>query len=322
MKIVPVLTKTFGLIALVLAGLFYYYLYAPSPPEPPLSGQLLHHTLNIQSLNRDFSWYRPENLADGAPLIFVLHGSTRSGEQVRQSSAYEFDTLADKHGFLVVYPDGYKNHWNDCRGSADYAANTEDIDDIAFFSGMIAFFEQNQNIDRSKVYVTGHSNGGHMAYGLALETPNMITAIAPISASLPIDDNLDCKKSGGAVPVAIFNGTNDPINPYEGGLVSIAGNDSRGAVHSSEDTARYWKELANIKRQPALINHPESDQNLHTSVKEKRWRGEGGIEVRLYTLVGSGHVIPSKTARFPRLLGGDAQDISGPEEIVSFFLQL
>jgi poly(3-hydroxybutyrate) depolymerase len=46
--------------------------------------------------------------------------------------------LADQHGFVVVYPDGYKHTWNDCHSQATFAAHTENIDDMGFVKGLIA----------------------------------------------------------------------------------------------------------------------------------------------------------------------------------------
>ena len=322
MKIVRIFMLVMAAVIGVVSGAFFYFVYVPEAPEPTLSGADRQHTIQSNSITRTFSSYLPQGLADNSALVFVLHGSNGTGDQIRKAIAYEFDILADNKGFLVVYPDGYEKHWNDCRESADYSANTQDIDDVAFFADMIAFFADKGTIDRDRVFVTGHSNGGHMAYRLALEAPELIAAIAPISANLPVDSNLGCKKSGRPVSVAIFAGTEDPINPFGGGMVSVMGNTSRGEVISSIDTAYYWKNLASISQPDSVISHPEADGVESTTVTEQRWQNESGLQIRLYSLVGSGHVIPSRITRFPRVLGGDAADISGPDEIVSFFLGL
>lgn len=321
MKVIRGLILVFAGLLLIVAGLYGYYLHTPSPKPLKLPGEYKRELLSSGGIERSFSYYLPSNLQSGAALIFVLHGSMGSGDQMREQTGYEFDLLAQTHQFVPVYADGFENHWNDCRASADYSANTQNIDDVSFIRQMIAAFVERYNIDPSKVFVTGHSNGGHMAYKLALEAPHLVRAIAPISASLPVDENLDCEKSAVPVSVAIFNGTEDPVNLYEGGLVSLFGNSSRGTVLSSMDTARYWASLAgaNVELSPETIRFPEVDGVTTTSVTAKRWLGNNAVEVRLYTLEGSGHVIPSKRVQFPRIIGPSAGDISGPEEIVVFF---
>ncbi len=310
------------LLALVLgAGLFvyFYYLHPSLVDEPPLSSELKSAELAVNGMARSLDYYIPADLKAGSPLVFILHGSMSKGQDVRKMTGYGFDQLADSEGFIAVYPNGYDNHWNDCRGSANYAANVQNIDDIAFFTAMIDFFAEQHQINRNRVYATGHSNGGHMAYRLAFEMPEQFAAVAPISANIPVESNLDCEKSGKPVSIAIFNGTEDSVNPYNGGLVEVMGDKSRGEVISAAASAAYWRELASLAPEPVTKQFPEVDGNSNTSVSLQSWQGEGDVEVRLYTLAGSGHVIPSKKVKFGRMLGDSAGDIDGAEEIWDFF---
>lgn len=320
LKVIQKLLLVLVLIALILVALAWYYLYVPPPVEIALPGQYKNESISSNGLDRSFSYYLPATIQDDGALIFILHGSMSSGDQMRTMTGYEFDQLAESNHYIPVYADGFENHWNDCRASADYSANIQNIDDIAYLRQLVALFTERHNIDPNKVYITGHSNGGHMAYRAALEAPEMVAAIAPISANLPMDENLGCEKSGAPVAVALFIGTEDPVNPYEGGLVGLMGNTSRGVVLSATATASYWSDLAGAATAPSkVIAFPEADGVASTSVTAKYWAGTNGVEVRLYTLEGAGHVIPSKRTRFPRILGPGAGDISGPEEIVSFF---
>lgn len=309
-----------GLVLAVVVGLFMYYVYSPKPSLPPLSGELVDRRLTHDGLERSYSVYLPKVLSAKAPVVFVLHGSRGNGKMIRDMTVAEFDQLADRYGMVVVYPDGFDSHWNDCRRSADYEANQQNIDDVGFIAAMIDQLETDHKIDRKRVFVTGFSNGGHMVYRLALEVPEMFAGFSPIVANLPVDENLSCNKKGKAVSIAIFIGTDDPINPYEGGLVTILGNDSRGEVLSAEQTVAYWRGIAGLSKAGSEIQHSESDGDEHTRVIETRWGQGKAHEVRLYTLHGSGHVIPSTTAAFPRILGRQAGDVSAPEEIVTFFL--
>ena len=70
--------------------------------------------------------------------------------------------------------------------------------------------------------------------------------IAAISANLPTDDNSICQKAGRAVPVAIINGTADPINPYGGGRVTLFGFGDRGTVVSSAESAAQFARLPRL----------------------------------------------------------------------------
>jgi polyhydroxybutyrate depolymerase len=307
-------------IILIAAGLlFYRFIYWPATEAPTLNGTLEQDVIEVDNRHRSYLSYIPGELPDNPPLVFVFHGSRGTGEQMRAAAAFEFDTLADREGYIVIYPDGYENHWNDCRKTADYAANVENIDDPLFISTIIEQMVERFDVNRNQVFATGLSNGGHMVYRLALENPGLIKAAAPIAASMPVAENMDCQSRNEPVSIAIFNGVEDPLNPYEGGLVSLYGNTSRGTVLSSYESVLYWAGLAGAAEIPGTLNLPEIDGNSETSIRLHTWRGDYGVEVRLYQMVGSGHVLPSKIAKFPRMLGEGAQDISGPEEIIGFF---
>jgi hypothetical protein len=59
------------------------------------------------------------------------------GARMRLCTGYEFDCLADQHGFVVIYSDGYRRNWNDCRKYATFPAKRQNIDDMSFFRTLI-----------------------------------------------------------------------------------------------------------------------------------------------------------------------------------------
>jgi len=72
------------------------------------------------------------------PLLIALHGGGGTGEKMLKLTNYVFNKLADKEGFIVVYPDGIKNHWNDYRNDV-LAFDVEIIYDVGFISTLIIF---------------------------------------------------------------------------------------------------------------------------------------------------------------------------------------
>jgi polyhydroxybutyrate depolymerase len=317
-KWLKILLTVIALIAIALDWVLYDLQRAFR--EPALAGKFRRETLAAAQHQRTFSFYVPASVSKAPALIFVLHGSDGNGAQMRKFSHFQFDVLADREGFIVVYPDGYKGFWNDCRKSADYAANVENIDDPAFFRAMVAFFVERFRADATRGYAMGVSNGGHMIYRLALEMPETFAALAAVAANLPIEANLDCQPSQRPVSIAILNGTNDPINPYNGGLVKLFGNSSRGVVRSTAETTKYWTDLAGAVAPAATQRLPELDGNPNTWIDRQTWRGRDNVEVRLYSLHGSGHVLPSRTSSImDRVLGGAAADLEAAPELWDFF---
>ncbi len=304
-----------SMLLVVLTGLYGYFLHSYSKVEPPQSAELLKHSLKIGDKNRQLQYYHSKATEGSASLLFVLHGSMGNSDDARWQTGYGFEHIAEKENLIVVYPDGFENHWNDCRATASYSANTQNIDDIAFFKAMINYFAETHAINPDSVFVTGVSNGGHMSYKLAMEMPEQITAIAPIVANIPITDNLDCTPKQQPISVAIFNGMQDPVNPFDGGKVVLFGNDSRGTVLSSSESINYWLNLAS--------HSPESHTAMETASKSKIEEWQAGDHLfKLYHLNETGHVIASDKVHFARLAGPNASGIEAVDEIWKFFKQV
>ncbi len=305
------------LILLAVAVLAARSFLAPKALRmPELSGEL--HSVNTShgGLSRQYSIYVPANLPPNPGLLFVFHGSMSSGESMRNMSARQFDRLADEQGLITVYPDGVERHWNDCRASASYAANTRNIDDVGFVRQMIDELAVSRSADPARVYATGLSNGGHMVLRLALEAPTLMAGYAPIVANLPVDANLDCVKRGQPVNIALIEGTNDPVNPYGGGVVKLLWDDSRGEVLSAAQTARYFANLAGYVQGPDPYDLADSDSSDDGYITAQLWYGRD-YRVGLYTMQGGGHVLPSVNMDFG-VLGGDIRDVDAADLIWSF----
>ncbi|MCR9183992.1 MAG: hypothetical protein NXH81_01205 [Halieaceae bacterium] len=318
-KLLKLLAGLVLLAAAVVAAGAWWLFSSPAYQGPEPEGRLEHGSLEHRGKVRTWQTYAPSSLAGQPPVLFVLHGSMGSATQMRKASYRAFELLADREGLVIVYADGYENHWNDCRGGASYSANLENIDDVGFFRALVAVLEERYNADPRHVYATGLSNGGHMAFRLALEAPDLIAGIAPIAANLPVPDNMDCEPSGKAVATLIINGTEDPVNPYAGGLVDVFGETSRGHVLSSFDTARYWAALAGYSgaaQQQAWDDRAPDDGTTITSAK---WSSPTGVSVGLITVKGGGHSVPNEKYRLPRILGRTSHEFTTAEVIWAFF---
>ena len=125
-----------GVVALGVAA-YAYFIYSPDPTPPHLSGQVQTATIQVGSRLRSYVEYIPAQLPAGAPLVIALHGTTMDGALMRKFTGYEFDSMADTHGFAVFYPDGYKTNWNDCLKAGAVAATLEHVDDVGFILALI-----------------------------------------------------------------------------------------------------------------------------------------------------------------------------------------
>ena len=293
---------------------------AAAQPWPETAGRFTRNAGMIGGRERSYVLYEPRDLKPGAPLLFVFHGGGGDGGAAREGTGHEFDLLADRYGFVVIYPDGVGRSWNGCRKEQNNIAARRGIDDVGFVEAMIAQEVARHGVDRRRVFAAGHSNGGQLAFRLALERPNEFAGIAAISSNLPANDNMDCEPMNAPMPVMVINGTADPVNPYNGGRT--ARGTSRGRVMSTDGTVQYFAGLNGLADPPQIARLAHADASDRTSVERLSWTAPGKPPVVLYTIHGGGHVVPQPYFRFPRVVGAQTRDLDAPAAIWDFFASL
>lgn len=255
------------------------------------SAQLLTDSIEIEKHFRSFHFNRPANNKKNKSLIFVLHGSGGNGKQM-MAGASKLDQLSGSENFIVVYPDGYKRYWNECRKAATTPPNLENINEEAFFEAMIQYFKKQYRINTKNVFVVGTSGGGHMAYKLAMTIPEKIKAITAIVASLPDPSNFDCIDKKVAKPVMIVNGTADPLNRWEGGQIILGNGVNMGMIRSTESSFQYWSALAGYTGEPVKTALPDTDPKDGKTIERYQFQAKGKPEVTLLKVIGGKHDYP------------------------------
>jgi polyhydroxybutyrate depolymerase len=147
------------------------------------------------------------------PLLLAFHGRTSNGGEVLQSS--QFVSWGSQMNFIVASVNAatYENitSWNAgtcCAPATDALEN-----DVLLTSAIIEAVKKNYDIDSSRVWAAGHSNGGMMAYRLACDLSDKITAIAVVVGSL-VDTS--CNPAN-QVSLLHIHGDLDPLVPVQGG---------------------------------------------------------------------------------------------------------
>lgn len=249
--------------------------------------QVINDSLLIDGHYRSFHFIKPSTNNTNASLIFVLHGSGGNGLKTMRG-ATKIMALAESEHVLLVFPDGYKENWNECRKMAPATANVENIDENTFFSKMIDYCKANYKINDAKVFVVGTSGGGHMAYTLAMTMPEKIKAITAIVANIPVPNNMDCIEKKIPMPVMIINGTNDPTNPYNGGISAK----NKGLVRSTDESFRYWAALDGYKGEPTMVALPDIDPTDGKTIEKYTYKQKGKPEVTLLKVINGEHNFP------------------------------
>ena len=319
-RFVRIAAPVLGAFALVCGVLYFVFVRVSLPDPPALSGRFERRTILVGDLDRHYAFYAPSPLPAHPALLVALHGAGQSGEKLRAYTGYAFDRAADAEGFVVAYPDGFGGRWNDCRRSVSFPAHDQHVNDVAFVRAIAGELEGELGVDAARVFAVGHSNGGLMAYRLAVEAGAVVRGVAAISASLPVADDDGCPESGKPVAVLVMNGTADPFNPYEGGVKTYFGIGRHGVVLSSVDTARHFASLDGLTAPPSVERVPGGSDALW--VERSTWVSATGPEVILDTVHGGGHAVPQPYVTYPRILGPTDTSFDGPSEIVRFFARL
>ena len=158
----------------------------PNPSNPnviPYQEGLTTNYITVNNITRKYLVYRPTGITTVNAVVTVLHGGGGLGIGVSEIGAHPlsfFRTIADNEKFLVVYPEGSLDiqgnpGWNDCR-SDDLSGSQGD--DITFLKQLNAKLQSELNINSTKMYLTGTSNGALMTYSYAFQFPETIKAIA------------------------------------------------------------------------------------------------------------------------------------------------
>jgi len=170
--------------------------------------------VELASGSRTFRIHVPPGYEPNTPLPVVLmfHGGGGSGRQLQEASA-EMDPIADREGFVTVYPDGTGalRTWNG--GGCCGAAVTQNTDDVGFVSALLDHIEASLCVDRNRVFASGMSNGAILSHRLGCELAERLAAIAPVAGT---DLTSSCRPTR-PIPVMHTHGTADGHVPWAGG---------------------------------------------------------------------------------------------------------
>jgi polyhydroxybutyrate depolymerase len=253
------------------------------------------------------------------PLVIDIHGFLSNASQQEGWSA--MDTVADREGFLVAYPNGAGSpqSWNagDCCEFTDTGR-----DDVAFISALIDDVGKKSCVALDRVYATGMSNGGFMSHNLACNLSDRIAAIGPVAGVLGIPPAA-CTP-GRAVPVMEFHGTADPLVPYDGGSPSASlwgylyPTSAPPTFRSVGDTVTFWR-TQNGCSDTSMQTYASGDATCQTYSGCK-----DGAVVTLCTIMDGGHTWPGgSTTALPSIattiVGKMSSSIDASSQLWDFF---
>lgn len=246
--------------------------------DPPGQGQAGTFSVRFEhdGIMRAAVLHVPESYeADGrAALMLNFHGF--GGTAVDHMETADMGSLAERDGFLVAYPQGSaldgSPHWNSALDTPD---NKSDADDLGFVRALVARIATDYPFDPDRLYASGYSNGGMMAFALACYASELVAAVGVVSGQLM--DASDTCAPVHPTAVITLHGTEDRTIPYEGNSEGL----------SAQDAVDFWVSYNGTATTPETAIDSADGMTIERSVYSA---GRGGVSVEHYRYVGGEHV--------------------------------
>ena len=277
-----VLNSEFCILSSVIFAVFLALLL----PTSPLSAQTIQsRTLRWGGLDRTFSVRVPQraDTARAMPVIILLHGRGGSGQRFLERT--RLARVADSAGFLLVAPDGT----GDPRGWDTGFARGDGVDDVGFINTLIDALAARHDIDQTRVYVVGYSNGGVLAHRVAADLSHRIAAAAVYAGAIgarTLRGNVSTIDPPRApVPIMIIHGDADDVVPYD----TTRGPGRMGGYPvPAPEAARFW-----ARANECRTKDPQRDTVAAGRVLRDIWDRGCRAPVEFLTLRAHGHRWPS-----------------------------
>lgn len=262
------------------------------------------HELRHDGVTRTYRLYVPGTLRRGpAPVVVVLHGGFGTGARAARQG--DWDRAAERHGFVEVAPDGLNRSWN--AGGCCGPAMRNGVDDVGFVLAVLDDVARSLRIDADRVFASGISNGGMMAYRLGCEASDRFAAIAPVAATAIVEP---CDPD---VPVSLLHihGLADGNVPFEGG---------RPTKSFQVDPPSYPPVRAGVDRFVRADGCRATPRVAEERVVTiERWRRcDDGTGVALVTIADGGHSWPGGT-RIVEILDPPSDALDATTTVWRFF---
>ncbi|MEV4315523.1 PHB depolymerase family esterase [Actinocrispum sp. NPDC049592] len=246
--------------------------------------------------------YVPDSRPAKPAIVVAMHGCGGSGPGFYSGS--QFASLADRYGFIVIYPSaqqqaGFGNCFDTWSEAAKHRGGGSDPVSIV---SMVTYAEQRYGGDPNRVFATGSSSGGMMTNEMLALYPDVFKAGA---AFMGVPFN--CFANAADYPPGSSKCTGGSMNrtPQQWGdavrqaYPGYTGSRPRVQLwHGTADTLvpysllqeeiEQWTNVFGLSQTPTSTDTPQSGWN------RRRYADTSGtVQVEAYSIQGAGHSLPA-----------------------------
>lgn len=308
-----------------LAGMFILFgcIFPSAASNDHIASKTQTIHILVNGTDRKFSVHLPSSYNESKdwPIVLVFHGGGGTASGIMKETGWA--EKADKEGFIAVFPEGsspdpskpasfLKNPqtWNDGSGRASLSAVKQNAPDVTFVSAILADLKTKYNVDETRIYATGFSNGASMTFRLARELSHEFAAVAPVSGADWLPGTIPTRP----VPILYITGTADPLNPMNGGNIHL-GQKSLGVKPPVQAAIDNWA-LIHGYTENAIASYQNEIATIIICGSEEI------PGVVLYAIKGHGHHWPGGNSALPKSIAGpNTATINATDIIWEYFKQ-
>jgi len=293
-------------------------MHAPSAaPTGPLPSGAAFRSEQFSSKvgSRSYRVYVPSTVAQGVTgVVVMLHGCTQTPEDFAIGTS--MNTLAEKHGFVVVYPhqsrgDNAQSCWNwFSRGD-----QRRDRGEPAILAGLTRDVMAEFDVPPQRTFAAGLSAGAAMAVILGQTYPDIFAAIGAHSG-LPFGAAKDVPSAFAAMA---GNALNSPAPlPHSNAVRTIVFHGTTDSVVHPSNGDRIQQDALHRTMGQTIETKEENTVSNRRVIRSIASHPDGITAVEHWHIEGLGHAWSGGDAK------GSYTDASGPDasaEMIRFFFE-
>ena len=202
------------LIATLIFSCFLLGGVAAAAPGPSAKTETI--SIKAGKDQRELILYTPQDTRRDVPVVLVFHGGGGGAEWMASKSRKLTRTFTEA-GYAVAYMNGSSPRdgeklrtWNAAHCCA--YAQRQNIDEASYINAAIGALDRKIGIDRTRIFLVGHSNGAMLSYRVAGQMKDVPRAIAPISGAIFADQpSIHTRTS-----IFMYHAKDDEVLSYSG----------------------------------------------------------------------------------------------------------
>ena len=264
-------------------------------------------TMAVGTSTRGYIVHVPARPALGRflPLVMVFHGLGQTAELIQQQTG--LDAVADRAGFIVVYPESVIGRWDVTGEFVEYYG----FDDMAFTRTLMQRMTDEYHANPQRIYATGLSNGAVFAERLACEMTDQFAGFIAVAGTMSRPARDRCFPSRPISGLYII-GSRDNQFPADGNDV----------VLSIDSTMMFWGKQNRCAERGSRTALPDTARDGTLVFRSRFLSCTNGEAIELDSIVNGQHSWPGQVNPVnANAAAATSRNLSANEEIARFVME-